>query len=109
MNDLSYAAPTTPNSVSPHLEADSVRFFKAWILFFLLSAVCSAGAGFLVGALAGAFMGAAGIDLAIIIRVCQLLGVLVGLPISFICFRWAISRFIVPQVVSLVAPAHVNH
>jgi len=80
------------------MNADSVRFVKAWVLFILLATICSAGAGMLVGAVAGAAMGAAGVELSTIMRIGQLLGFLVSLPISFIVFRWSITKYILPQL-----------
>jgi hypothetical protein len=69
-------------------------FFKAWFMFFLVATLGGAGAGFLVGALAGGVMGASGIDIETITLVCQGLGFVAALPISFLAYRWSVRTYL---------------
>lgn len=77
------------------------KFFKAWILFFVVVTV----GGFFVGALFG---GVAGFILALLNPgnpdiVVQnqtyftMGGYVLGVPVSYFAFRWAVSNYIVPQ------------
>ena len=75
-----------------------VRYAKAWVLFFVLATVCGFLAGLFVGAVAGFILGVAGTDLEKVRLICAGLGFLVGLPISYACYRWSVRRFILPQV-----------
>lgn len=78
----------------------SIRFVKAWILFFVLSAVAGFGAGAFVGAIAGALMAAmGGMEPRTFMLVCQGLGFLVSLPVSFLIYRWSIRKYILDQVI----------
>ncbi|UCE99946.1 MAG: hypothetical protein JSV82_02450, partial [Planctomycetota bacterium] len=74
-----------------------VKYFQAWLIFFLVSAT----AGFLLGALAGGLiggiLGAAGIEVGIIKLIAGVAGFILGLPVSYICYRWTVSKFILPQ------------
>lgn len=77
------------------------KYFKAWILFFIVVTV----GGFLIGAFFG---GIAGFILAFlnsdnpnIVAENQIYftmgGYILGVPISYLAFRWTVSSYIVPQ------------
>ncbi len=79
---------------------DNPKFFKAWILFFVVATI----GGFIVGAIVGAI---AGFVLAVVsggtLNVAdyqiyfQALGWLASLPVSYFVFKWSVSTFMLPQ------------
>lgn len=48
----------------------------------------------MVGFAAGVVMGAAGMDIASMTLVGQILGFIVSLPVSFATYRWSVEKFI---------------
>jgi len=76
-----------------------VDYLKPWIIFFALSFVATTIAGAIVGGIAGALLAVVGGGRLISI-VAGLLGFLVSLPISYFCFRFAVSKFLVPKISS---------
>ena len=80
-------------------------YAKAWLLFFVLATVGGFVVGAIVGFFAGAILGAAGVDLSAIKMITGALGFIVGLPISYLSFRWSVSRFVIPKVIE----AHAQH
>lgn len=75
-----------------------LRYFKAWILFLILSLFGGFGAGMAAGSVIGAIMGAAGQNLQTIATTCRVVGYALGVVVSFICYRWSVQKFIVPQM-----------
>lgn len=74
-------------------------FFKAWLIFSVVATVLGFGVGAFVGFIVGTAMGASGVeDIQQVTRVCAVLGFIARLPVSFVTFRWAVSRFVLPHV-----------
>ncbi len=73
-------------------------FFKAWLCFFLLATFGGFGVGMILGMIVGMVMAASGADLQQIQTLSGFLGFIVAMPISFVCFRWAVVRFILPTI-----------
>lgn len=69
-------------------------FFKAWFLFALVSTVGGFLAGAVLGAIVGVILGAAGAPLGQVQLICGLLGFAIGLPISFLSFRWSVTKYL---------------
>lgn len=82
-----------------------IPYFKTWLIYSLSSMVLSALCGMASGMVCGMIMGAAGVPLDTIKVVCGVLGFVLGLAISFIMFRWAVDKFIVPKVSRLPSNA----
>jgi len=76
-----------------------VDYLKPWAIFFALSFVATTVSGAIIGGVAGGLLAVIGAPRLISI-VAGLLGFLVGLPISYFCFRFAVSRFLVPKISS---------
>src|SRR5581483_6506747 len=75
------------------------KYFKTWIIFFVIATV---GAGIL-GLILGAFLGAylkvvAHAELNTIKLVAQVAGFIAALPVSYFTFRWAVEEFIVKDL-----------
>jgi len=68
----------------------------AWLCFFLISGVGGMVVGGLVGAAVGAGLGMAGWSIEAIQIATFVLGIVLGVPISYFVFLWSIRRFIVP-------------
>jgi len=77
-----------------------VDYLKPWIIFFALSFVATTIAGAILGAIAGGLLAVVGGAPRLISIVAGLLGFLVSLPISYFCFRFAVSKFLVPKISS---------
>lgn len=76
------------------------RLFKAWVAFFLVTAV----GGAIARGVLGFILGAAGVDGDRITRASGLLGFLIALPIFYGAFRWAVLQFCLPPVPPLPPP-----
>ena len=74
-----------------------VDYLKPWAIFFVLSFIGTTVAGAIIGGVAGGIMAMIGAPRLISI-VAGLLGFLVSLPISYFCFRFAVSKFLLPKI-----------
>ena len=74
-----------------------IKFFKGWLIFFLVSVVGGGILGGVAGGILGFILGAMGTDIGVIKLVCGAAGFIIGVPISYICYRWTVSQFILPQ------------
>ena len=76
-------------------EAD---YIKPWAIFFALSFVGGTIAAAIVGGVVGGILGAIGASPRIIAVFAGGMGFLVNLPISYLCFRFAVTKFLVPRI-----------
>jgi len=76
---------------------ESPRFFKAWILYTLTCAIAILAVGAVVGLVVGVILGAAGCTDKTLDFVSHILGIVLGLSISFYTFRWAVSEVLFSQ------------
>ena len=79
------------------MENRKIRFFKGWVIFFLVSAVGGGILGGVAGVILGVIFGALGTDTAVIQLLAGVAGFIIAVPISYICYRWTVSQFILPQ------------
>jgi ABC-type nitrate/sulfonate/bicarbonate transport system permease component len=79
---------------------EEIKYFKAWILFFLVATVGGFIIGALVGGVIGFIMGAMRYPLETITILCKEIGLCIAVPISYLCFKWSVGKYIVPQLVS---------
>jgi len=79
-----------------------VDYLKPWLIFFVLSFVCATVAGAIIGGVAGGLLAVIGVGQNLIRIVAGVLGFLVGMPISYFCFRFAVSKFLLPKIPSTV-------
>jgi hypothetical protein len=75
-----------------------VDYLKSWAIFFALAFVGGTIAGALVGGVAGGILGAMGASHKTISVLAAALGFLVSMPISYLCFRFAVTKFLLPKV-----------
>jgi mannitol-specific phosphotransferase system IIBC component len=70
-------------------------YFKSWLLFFLVATIGGAVVGGVLGAIIGAILGLNQVPLERIPIITGAVGFLIGIPISFFTFRWAVRTWIV--------------
>ncbi len=73
------------------------EYLLAWFLFW----ICATIGGFILGAVGGGivgfFLGAAGVDLNTIKLICGGVGLILGIPLSYILFRAFVGAMIVKK------------
>ena len=74
------------------------KYFKAWVLFLVLSIIVPVGIGFGIGIVVGIIRSVAGITFKQILPLIQVISFLFFLLCNFYYFRWAINRYILPQL-----------
>jgi hypothetical protein len=79
---------------------NGVDYLKPWVIFFLLSFVGTTVAGAIIGGVAGGVLAVIGGAPRLISIVAGGLGFLISLPISYFCFRFAVSKFLLPKISS---------
>ena len=98
-----YSSPSAPNQVSAGRDQQRLRegdYFLAWLLFV----ICATGGGLIAGALVSATIGfiiGAAHAPETISTINTAIGLVVGLPISYLCFRVFVTIFIVSKVAKL--------
>ena len=75
-----------------------VDYIKSWAIFFVLAFVGGTIAGALIGGVAGGILGGAGASKKTISVLAGTLGFLVSLPVSYFCFRFAVTKFLLPKI-----------
>lgn len=92
-----YQAPVAP--ISQPIDTDrSVgegTIFKCWLLFFLMASILGFFAGMAIGIVVGVVIAATGGNTGSIRVWSTLLGFVVGIPVSYICFRFCVKRFVI--------------
>ncbi len=76
----------------------SPKYFKAWIIFFLIATVGGGLVGAMIGFFLGATLGLAQVGLGTIKLICGAVGFLFAIPVSYFTFRWAVGEFIVKDL-----------
>ncbi|MGK0176796.1 MAG: hypothetical protein ACJAYS_000569 [Lentimonas sp.] len=82
---------------------NEIKYFKSWVIFFLVSGIGGLCAGFLAGFAGGVLISLFNPDdpegaIQQYASLFQILGFLVALPVSFICYKWTVSKYILSQV-----------
>lgn len=91
-----YKPPTS--NVEEFAAASQLPYFKSWLLFVVIAGIGSGLAGAIGGGGIGAIMGSAGASVTTIKIVAGGFGFLLGLPISYYTFKWAVRKFIVASL-----------
>ena len=77
-------------------------YLKAWVIFTVVAIVGGVIAGGFAGGVAGFLLAFITEEDADIVErnksYFQLVGAVVGLAVSFVTYRWSVSRFILPQL-----------
>jgi hypothetical protein len=78
-------------------EPTEFQYFKAWLLFFLIATVGGGLIAMVLGSFLAAFLGAGGMPLAQMDRPLKILGVVIGIPISYVTFRAVVGKYLFPK------------
>lgn len=81
---------------------------KAWAFFWLLSTIGGAALGAVGGGILGFILGVLGARMHTIKLLCGAFGFLLGIPVSYLFFQLAISRFVLPKVSFPTEPISTN-
>ena len=73
-------------------------YFKAWLLFFLIATVGGGLVGIIIGAVVAAFLGAGGMSLPQMTRILQIIGFVIGIPISYLTFRAVVGKYLFRKI-----------
>ncbi len=79
-------------------ELKECDYFKTWLLFFLIATVGGGIVGGIIGAFLGGGLGVAGFSMSQVKIVCGIAGLIVGIPISYLTFRFVISKCLLPKL-----------
>jgi hypothetical protein len=81
-------------------------YFLARIIFFFAALIGGAIVGFFAGAMIGVILAGAGASKGMIQIAGAIAGFILSLPISYVCFRLSVGKFIVQKIeaASLVEP-----
>ena len=82
-----------------HTKIKESDFFIAWIVFFLSATIGGAIIGAVFGAIIGAILGASGTPMPQIVLITGLVGFIIGIPVSYCCFRFSVSALILRKVI----------
>jgi hypothetical protein len=73
-------------------------YFKAWLLFFLIATVGGGIIAMIIGSFVAAFLGAGGMALPQMTRILQIIGFVIGIPISYVTFRGVVGKYLFPKI-----------
>ncbi|MEO0491637.1 MAG: hypothetical protein AAFX95_11010 [Cyanobacteria bacterium J06639_16] len=74
-------------------------YFVAWLLFFLAATIGGGVVGFIFGAIIGVILGISGVtDPNVLATAGGIIGFIVGIPVSYLSFRFFVGKFIVDKV-----------
>ena len=79
-------------------EPSEFQYFKAWLLFFLIATLGGGVVGIIIGSFVAAFLGAGGMPLPQMTRILQIVGFVIGVPISCVTFRAVIGKYLFPKI-----------
>ena len=79
-------------------EPKEFDYFKAWLLFFLIATVGGGIVGIVIGSFVAAFLGVGGMPLPQMTRILQIIGFVIGIPISYITFRGVVGKYLFPKI-----------
>ena len=79
-------------------EPKEFDYFKVWLLFFLIATVGGGIVGLIIGGFGAAFLGAGGMPDAQMTRVLQIVGLAIGIFISYITFRAVVGKYLFPKI-----------
>jgi hypothetical protein len=79
-------------------EPTEFQYFKAWLVFFLVATVGGGIIGIIIGSFVAAFFGAGGMPAPQMTRILQIIGFLIGIPISYVTFRGVVGKYLWPKL-----------
>ena len=79
-------------------ELTEFDYFKGWLIFFLVATVGGGVLSLVIGSFVAAFLGAGGASSAQATRTLQVLGAVIGIPISYFTFRIVVGKFLLPKL-----------
>ena len=75
-----------------------VKFFKSWVIFFVVATVGAFIAGAVIGFFAGIIIAMLGYPVEGASPYLKLFGFAIGTVVSFFCYKWTVTQYIVPQL-----------
>lgn len=82
-------------STSPLKEFD---YFIAWVIFYSIAMIGGAILAFIGGLAVGGVLIFMGVSKEMIVTAGAILGFILGLPVSYLCFRLIVGKFIVQKI-----------
>jgi len=79
-------------------EPTEFQYFKAWLMFFLVGTVGGALLGMILGSFVAAFLGAGGASPAQMTNILRVLGLIIGIPVSYFTFRIVLAKYLLPKI-----------
>lgn len=79
-------------------EIKEFDYFKAWLLFLVVTTVGGAILGMIIASFVAAFMGAGGASLEQMTQVNRIIGIVIAIPISYVTFRAVVGKFLFPKL-----------
>jgi hypothetical protein len=72
-------------------------YFKAWLIIFIVATAGGTIVGIAIGSLVTAFLGAGKMPSPQVTRILQVLGFVIGIPISYGTFRIVVGKYLLPK------------
>jgi hypothetical protein len=79
-------------------ELKEFDYFKAWLLFFLVGTIGGGIVALVISSFVAAFLGAGRMPDTQMNRVLQIIGLVIGIMISYVTFRAVIGKYLVPKL-----------
>jgi uncharacterized BrkB/YihY/UPF0761 family membrane protein len=79
-------------------EPTEFRYFKAWLLFFVIATIGGGLIGMVIGSFVAAFLGAGGMPAPQMTRILQIVGLIISVPISYVTFRGVVGKYLWPNL-----------
>jgi integral membrane sensor domain MASE1 len=77
-----------------------IKYLKSWSIFTLIAVFGGMFAGGIIGAILGVILGASGVPIKTIPIITGGVGFIIGLPISFLTYRWSIDKYIIQPLLA---------
>jgi hypothetical protein len=84
--------------MNPAARLKETDCLKAWAFFWVLSTIGGAVLGAMGGGILGFILGGLGVRMHTIKLLCGAFGFLLGIPVSYLFFQLAISKFVLTKV-----------
>jgi len=79
-------------------EPSEFQYFKGWLIFFVVATIGGGLVGMIIGSFVAAFFGAGGMPLQQMTRILQIIGFVIGIPISYFTFRIVVGKYLFSKI-----------
>ena len=80
-------------------EPTEFQYFKAWLLFFVVTIGCSWLISLIIGSFAAAFIGAGGGSIAQANQLIQIISFVISIPVFYVTFRAVVGKYLIPKII----------